>query len=459
MFRANRQIDMCNGPLTGKILLFAIPLILSSLLQLLFNAADMIVVGRFSGSEALAAVGSTGATCNLLVNLFMGLSVGANVVVAQGIGAQDFRLINRTIHTAILASLVGGFLLIFVGFFLSRPLLLLMGTPDDVIDLAVLYMQIYFMGMPVIMVYNFGSAILRAMGDTTRPLYFLAIAGILNIILNLVFVIIFKMSVAGVALATVISQVVSASLVVRSLTLLDGPYQLDIRHMFIDRASLKEMLRIGLPAGVQGTVFSVSNMLIQSSVNSFGSLVMAGNTASSNIEGFIYVAMNGLHQTALSFTGQNTGARNFKRVLRVLWICLGLVSGIGLGLGLLARALGTTLLSFYATDPEVIEYGLIRLGIFGVTYFTCGIMEIFVGCLRGIGAAVVPTIVSLMGACGLRVLWIYTIFQQYRSLEMLYYSYPVSWLITASVHAICFCYLFRKLKKRAEAEKGLETAV
>jgi len=445
-------MDMCSGPLAGKILLFSFPLILSGLLQLAFNAADMIVVGRFSGAQALAAVGATGSTCALLTNLFMGLSVGTNVAVAQGIGAQDYHKIRNTVHTAILSSLICGAALIFVGLFLSRPLLALMGTPEDVIDLAVLYMQIYFAGMPVIMVYNFGSAILRAMGDTTRPLYFLTIAGVLNVILNLVFVIVFHMSVAGVALATVLSQAVSAALVVRSLTLLDGPFNLDLRGMFIDKASLKEMVRIGLPAGIQSSMFSISNMLIQSTINSFGSVAMAGNTAAANIEGFIYVGMNCFHQSALSFSGQNYGARKLDRVLKTLWVCMLLATIAGLTLGILTIVFDKELLALYTTDPAVVEYGMIRMFLFGVTYFTCGIQEVFAGCLRGIGAALMPTFISLVGICGLRVAWIYTVFAAVPTLEMVYWSYPVSWVVTSLIDAVCFFVLFRRMKRRFAAE-------
>ena len=291
--RKSYEMDMCNGPLLGKILIFAVPLMLSGILQLLFNAADIIVVGRFSGSHALAAVGSTSALINLLVNVFIGLSVGTNVLIAQYYGAKDRKNISETVHTSVLISLI----LVFVGVALAKPILKLMGTPDDVLNQAVLYIRIYFLGMPVTMLYNFGAAILRAIGDTKRPLYFLSIAGVVNVVLNLIFVIAFDMGVAGVALATVISQVISAALVVRCLVCMDGICRLNLKKLHIHRDKLMRMVQIGLPAGMQGAIFSLSNVLIQSSVNSFGSVAMAGNTAAANIEGFVYNSMNAVHQT------------------------------------------------------------------------------------------------------------------------------------------------------------------
>lgn len=322
------EIDMCNGPLLGKLLIFALPLMLSGILQLFFNAADIIVVGRFTGSHALAAVGSTSSLINLLVNLFIGFSIGANVLTAQYYGAKDQKNIHQTVHTSILVSILGGFLLVVIGLLLARPLLELMATPDDVLDQATLYMQIYFCGMPATMLYNFGAAILRAIGDTRRPLYFLFTAGVLNIFLNLFFVIVFHMGVAGVALATIISQALSAFLVVRCLTRLDGLCRLHLRQLKIYPEKLVRIIQIGLPAGLQGAVFSISNVLIQSSVNSFGSIAMAGNTAASNLEGFVYTSMNAVYQTALSFTSQNMGAGNYKRIGMILRRCVALVTVI-----------------------------------------------------------------------------------------------------------------------------------
>lgn len=426
------EIDMVNGPILGKILVYSIPLMLSGILQLLFNAADVIVVGRYAGSQSLAAVGSTSALINLLVNVFIGLSVGVNVMVARYYGARRETAVNETIHTAVALSLVSGLFLVVIGLLLARPLLELMGTPDDVLGKAALYMRIYFAGMPVTMLYNFGAAVLRAVGDTRRPLYFLTFAGIVNVVLNLFFVIALNMDVAGVALATVISQCISAGLVVRCLMKSEGCLKLHIKKLRIRRLLLIKIMRIGLPAGLQGAVFSVSNVLIQSSVNSFGSVVMAGNTASSNIEGFIYNAMNAVYQTNLSFTSQNFGAKKYGRINKIMVTCIAVVAAVGISLGMAAFAAGDFLLGIYSSDAEVLKYGMIRLSIIGTTYFLCGIMDTMVGSIRGIGYSVMPMLVSLTGACGLRILWIFTIFQWHRTLMTLYISYPVTWIVTAA---------------------------
>ena len=438
------EIDMCNGALFPKILAFSIPLMLSSILQLLFNAADMVVVGRFAGSTALAAVGANASLINLLTNLFIGFSVGANVMVAQFYGAKKQREMSETVHSAIVLSLVCGFVLLALGLVAAPEILILMGTPEDVLGQAVLYIRIYFVGMPVILLYNFGSSILRAVGDTRRPLYYLLAAGVINIILNLLFVIGFGIGVAGVALATVISQCVSAALIVRCMMHMEGSCRLEFKKLGMKRNQVLQIMRIGLPAGLQGTVFSLSNVLIQSSVNAFGSVAMAGNTAASNIEGFIYMAMNSYHQTALSFCSQNLGAGNYKRIRKVLLECLAMVSFVGLAMGWAAYLLGNQLLGIYSSDPQVIEIGLLRLSVICTTYCLCGIMDVLVGGLRGIGSAVLPMVVSLLGACGFRILWIFTIFQWEHSLWMLYLSYPVSWLLTAVVHAGCFVFLMSR---------------
>ena len=442
------EIDMCNGPLLGKIMIFYVPLMLSGILQLLFNAADIVVVGRFAGNEALAAVGSTGSLTNLIVNLFIGLSVGANVLVARYYGAGQNSELKEMVQTAVATAVAGGVILIFLGFFLSRPALNWMGTPEDVISHSVLYMRIYFAGMPFMMVYNFGSAVLRAVGDTRRPLYYLLIAGVVNVLLNLVFVIVFSMGVAGVAAATVASQAISAALVIRCLILTDSPYRLELKGIRISGNKLVRMIQIGVPAGMQGALFSISNVLIQSSVNSFGSVAMAGNTAGSNIEGFIYTAMNAFHQAAISFSGQNYGARKYRRIKRVLLICELLVMVVGGLMGSLAYLFAGTLLRIYTTDPQVIQYGILRLGIICVPYFLCGMMDTAVGALRGMGYAIMPMLVSLTGACLMRVVWIYTIFQHYRTLKCLYISYPISWGLTFAVHMICFVIVYRQLLKR-----------
>lgn len=443
------EIDMCNGPLAGKILLFYFPLMLSGILQLLFNAADIAVAGRFAGNEALAAVGSTSSLTNLLVNLFIGLSVGANVLVARFYGAGQTEELKSMVQTAVATSVIGGVILIFVGFFLSRPALTLMGTPEDVIGHSVLYMRIYFAGMPFMMAYNFGAAVLRAVGDTRRPLYYLSIAGVVNVILNLIFVILFHMGVAGVATATVISQAISAVLVLRCLIKSDSVYRLELRGLRIAKDKLVKMVQIGIPAGLQGALFSISNVLIQSSVNSFGKIAMAGNTAGSNLEGFVYTAMNAFHQASISFCGQNYGAVKYKRMARALFLCLGFVTVVGLIMGSGAYLCAGTLLKLYSTDSEVIGYGILRMGYICIPYFLCGLMDVMVGGLRGMGYSVMPMIVSLTGACLFRVVWIYTIFRQYRTLECLYLSYPISWGLTFLVHLICFTVVYRRLLKRS----------
>lgn len=441
------EMDMCSGPIFTKLVVFAVPVILSGVLQLLFNAADIVVVGRFAGRESLAAVGSTTSLINLLINVFIGLSIGANVLVARYYGAGKLKDLEDTVHTAMVIAVLGGVFLIAVGVLLCGPILELMGTPDDVIDLAVLYVRIFFVGMPATLVYNFGSAILRAVGDTRRPLYFLFTAGIINVILNLFFVIVCSMGVAGVALATVISQCISAMLIVRCLMKSDAPYRLDLKKLRLVPSTVADIARIGLPAGLQGAIFSISNVLIQSSVNSFGSVAMAGNTASSNIEGFVYTSMNAIYQTALSFTSQNYGARRFDRMTKILLYCLGLVTAVGIGMGGGAVLIGRSLLGIYSSDPEVIAYGMNRLRIISGTYFLCGLMDTMVGGIRGIGYSVLPMFVSLTGACALRVVWIFTVFAMHRTLQVLYLSYPVTWLITFSAHVICYVIIRRKYLK------------
>ena len=446
------EMDMCHGPLFKKLIVFALPLMLSGILQLLFNAADIIVVGRFSGSEALAAVGSTSSLINLLVNLFIGISIGGNVLMARYIGAQDYKNARETLHTAVCISLYGGILMIFVGVLLARPLLEMMGTPAEVIHLSVLYMRIYFIGMPAFILYDFGAAMLRAVGDTKRPLYFRTIAGCVNVIFNLFFVIVLHMGVAGVALATIIAQGISAVLIILCLVRSEGVLQLSRSEIKLHKDKVKQMLRIGLPAGLQGIIFSISNVLIQSSINSFGSLVMAGNTAASNIEGFVYTSMNAIYQTSLSFTSQNMGARQYKRVDRILFECVGLVSVVGLVLGLGAFLLGHPLLSIYTSSEEVISYGIARLGVVSASYFLCGIMDTLVGSLRGIGYSLMPMFVSLTGACLFRIIWIYTVFQVFHTQFSLYISYPISWILTLLAHLICYVIVRKRAFRKREMQ-------
>mgnify|MGYP003239988389 CR=1 FL=1 len=443
------EIDMLNGPLAGKLLLFALPLMASSLLQLLFNAADVVVVGRYAGKEALAAVGSTSSLINLLVNLFVGLSVGANVTAARYLGANDREGVSATVQTSITIALASGLVLTLIGSLLSRQMLVLMSSPADVIDLAALYLKIYFLGMPANMLYNFGAALLRAQGDTRRPLYFLSIAGAVNVALNLVFVICFHLSVAGVALATIISQYISAALVLICLVRDQGALHLELGKLRIDSRVLRRILQVGLPAGFQGTIFSISNVVIQSAVNGFGSTaIVAGSSASSNIEGFVYTSMNAFYQTALTFTSQNYGACQCRRVDRIFALCAAYAAGFGLVLGNLAYYFGHPLASIYAPgDEEVIAQAVVRLGVICTTYFLCGLMDVPVGVLRGIGYSVVPMVVSLVGACGLRLLWVAFVFPNFRTPAVLYLSYPVSWVITAACHLV----FFLRVRKRAYA--------
>lgn len=429
---------MLNGPLAPKILMFALPLMASSILQLMFNAADIIVVGKFAGDASLAAVTSTGSLINLLVNLFVGFSIGTNVTVAQAMGHGDTERTTKAVHTSILLSLVSGLFLAAFGAVMAPRLLRLMSSPQNVIGLSSLYLRIYFLGMPGMLCYNFGSALLRAGGDTRRPLNFLTIAGIVNVCLNLLLVIVFHLDVVGVAIATTISQYISAALILRCLTGETGPLQLDLKKLHFDKEVLLTIVRIGLPAGFQGIVFSLSNVVIQSSINSFGDMVMAGSGAQANIEGFVYVGMNAFYQACLTFVSQNCGAGNTRRCDRVLLWCQGYVIAAGLLLGGLATLFGPRLLNIYTDSPEVIAQGLIRARYVCLPYFLCGIMDVMVGALRGLGWSVAPMIVSMVGACGLRLVWIATVFQVHRSPEILYLSYPVSWTITASVHVICF---------------------
>ena len=441
------RMDMTEGPLTSKIIQFTIPVMLSAILQLLFNTADVIVVGRFSGKTALAAVGSTGALINMLVSLFMGLSIGTNVLVARYQGAKNEKSVSETVHTSIALGVVGGIILLVAGLFAARPLLELMATPEDVIDQSTLYMRIIFLGMPLSLILNFGAAVLRAVGDTKRPLYYLTIAGVVNVILNVFLVTVFHLGVAGVAIATVISQAVSCTLIIICLKHETGSIKLYLNKIKITYDKCIDIMKIGLPAGLQGCIFSISNVLIQSSVNSFGSTVMAGNTAAGNIEGFVYVSMNSLHQTCISFTSQNFGAGKFKRIKAVLINCIIIVTITGLVLGNFAYLFGNTLLSAYNNEPEVIGYGLTRLSIIARFYFLCGLMDVMVGAMRGIGYSILPMIVSLIGACGLRIVWIYTIFVEFRSLHTLFLSYPVTWIITFLTHLICYYIVTRKYKK------------
>lgn len=446
------ELDMCSGPILSKMLKFTLPLMCSSILQILFNAADIVVVGRFAGATALAAVGSNSALINLVTNLFIGLSIGANVVVARYFGAKDDANISQSVHTSLMIGILSGLFLTFAGLIGANVFLRLMMTPDDVLPLATLYLRIYFTGMVPMMVYNFGSAILRAVGDTQRPLWYLLVAGVINVVLNLIFVVVFHLDVAGVALATIISQTISAVLVVRCLCLEKSAIKLNFKKLKVEWHKLRQILKIGLPAGFQGCVFALSNTVIQSSVNTFGSVVMAGNAAASNIEGIVYFAMNAFYQAAISFSSQNAGAGNYRRIKRIVLTAQGCVIAAGavIGLGILAG--GPFFLKLFSADSDVIAAGMVRLSVILSTYYLCGMMDVMVGGLRGIGYSVTPMIVSLIGACGLRLVWISTVFQipKFHSPKTVYMSYPVSWCITFFVHVICFCIFYRRVLKQHE---------
>ena len=447
---------MLQGPLFGNIILYTIPIILTSLLQLLFNAADLVVVGRFCGSVSVAAVGATGSITNLMVNFFIGLSVGAGVTVAHGLGSREDTVVHNTVHTALPTALISGVILTVVGISFSETFLRLMGTPENVLPLSTIYMQIYFAGITFTMVYNFCASILRAAGDTQSPLIFLFIAGVVNVVLNVVFVTEFHMNVAGVALATTISQAISAVLVVIALMRRTDACKLHLNKMRFHKVQLAKILRIGLPAGIQSSLFAISNVIIQSSVNSFGDIFMSGNAAASNLEGFVYVSLNAFHQTAVNFIGQNAGAKQYKRVYRTLWICLGCVAVVGLTLGTLVYSLGPKLLSIYITDSaEAISYGMIRLSFICLPYFLCGLMDVSTGALRGLGASFAPMVISVLGVCGIRIGWIATIFQaaQFHTPQCLYFSYTVSWTVTFLFQMAAFLIVYRK-----HAKSELQTA-
>ena len=443
---------MTAGPLLPNVLAFAVPLILSGMLQLLYNSADIIVVGRFADSVAMASVGATTSLIHLLVSLLMGLSVGASVAVARSAGAGDRDGVHRAVHTSMALAVLSGAALGMLLLVLSRPLLEMMGCPADVVGGAQLYLNIYAVGLPASLVYNYGAAILRAVGDTKRPLYYLTVSGLVNVVLNVALVAGLRLGVAGVAIATVVSETISAALVLASLIASHGDVRFEPKKTRIERRSLSMILRIGIPAGLQSSMFSISNVLIQSAINSFGSTVVAGNSAASNLEGFIYTGMNAFAQAAVTFTSQNMGAKKFDRINKILFQCLLVVTAIGLVMGGGAYLLGEPLLGIYTSNPEVVSYGLIRLKYVCATYFLCGLMDVMVGTIRGMGYSIMPMLVSLTGACAFRVIWIFTIFQMDRTLDCLYISYPISWVLTAGVHLICYFAVRKKAFARAAAQ-------
>lgn len=454
MFRAKRHdLDMTSGPIFSQLIRFSLPLMATSILQLLYNAADMVVIGQFASAQSLAAVSSTGPLINLLTNLFVGFSLGANVVIAHANGAGDHKAVSRNTHTAMTLALISGVFLMIVGFFVSKPLLRLMDSPDNVINLATLYMKIFFLGMPANLIYNFGAGIMRAMGDTKRPFYYLSISGLANVLLNLLLVIVFHMDVAGVAIATVASQVLSAVFVVVHLMHSDKAIRLSLKKLGLNIKCVGQIVRVGLPAGIQGCLFSLSNVIIQSAVNFKGSLWMAANGAAGNIEGFVYVAMNSIAQGTVTMASTNRGAKQFSRVRKTLWVSLLAAGGFGLGVAMIAYLFGEPLLSLYNSSPEVIEKGMVRMGIILPTYFLCGLMDVAASQLRGMGYSVMPMLVSLTGACAFRLFWVYTIFAADPRMEMLYYSYPISWALTLLAHLACYFFIARR--KTLAAERAL----
>ena len=450
------EIDMCNGTIMDKLISFSLPLMLSGILQLMFNAVDIIVVGRFSGSQALAAVGSTSALINVFTNLFIGISLGANVLTARFYAAGREKEVSETVHTAITLALVSGIVMALVGLVFSRGALALMGTPDDVIGLSALYMRIYFLGMPFFMLYNYGAAILRAVGDTKRPLLFLMIAGVINACLNMVLVIVFKLGVAGVAIATVISQMISCVLVLRCLCRSESSYRLRFSELGMKGYYLKQIFSVGVPAGIQSTVINFSNVLLQSSVNSFGSTAMAGYTAANNLLGFLYVSVNSITQACMSFTSQNYGVGKLKRMDRVLADCMILSVVVAVVLGCICYGFGPEILQIYTEDAEVIECGMEILAYTTITYFLCGWMDLFPGALRGMGYSAVPMVLSVIGTVGTRVVWIFGIFPYHRSLAILFISYPASWIITIILQVVCFYFVRRRVHRRSQALAGQE---
>ena len=444
------EIDMCNGSIMDKLISFSLPLMLSSILQLMFNAVDIIVVGRFSSSQALAAVGATTALINIFTNLFIGISLGANVLAARYFAAGRDKEMSESVHTAITLALISGVIMAFVGVAMSRTALELMATPGDVINLSAVYMRIYFMGMPFFMLYNYGAAILRAVGDTKRPLVFLIAAGLTNVVLDLLLVIVIPLGVAGVAIGTVASQMISSILVLRCLYKSEGNYQLRFSKLKIRWVYLKRIFQVGIPAGIQSTVINFSNALLQSSVNSFGSTAMAGYTAANNILGFLYAAVNAVTQACMSFTSQNYSVGKQKRMDRVLLDCMLLSAGVSAVIGVGAYVFGSQILRIYNTEPEVIQCGLEILSITTVPYFLCGIMDLIPGALRGMGHSAVPMVLSVIGTVGTRIVWIYGFFPQHRSLHFLFISYPGSWIITIAMQAVCFWFVRKKCIRQLE---------
>ena len=439
---------MTEGAIFPKLVKFAVPLVLSSILQLLFNAADIVVVGRYAGDNSLAAVGSTSSMVNLMVNFFIGLGVGCNVVAANFLGAGKKEELNKTVHTTMVLSLIGGLLLTLLGITFSRQILILMASPENVLPLSTLYLKVFFGGITATLVYNFGAALLRAKGDTKRPLYILLIAGLINVILNLIFVIPLKMDVAGVAFATVLSQIFAAVCVVWILLHEEEEFRLEFKKLRLDKTILPRIIKIGLPAGFQGMLFSFSNMVIQSAVNSFGAVMVAGNSAAQSIEGFIYISMNSFAQGTLTFASQNMGAHKFDRIKKLVLISESSVTVVGLLLGFFVLAFGRSLLGIYSENEAVIDAGMLRLSVILATYFTCGMMDCMASAIRGVGHSLMPMLVTLVGACGLRMVYLFTFFriERFHTFQSIFYSYPLSWVVTFIFLTISFVWIMRKIE-------------
>ena len=449
---SNRNRDMCSGPMLANIILYTIPVILTSVMQLLFNTADLVIVGRFCGSASVGAVGATSSPTTLIFSLFLGLSVGSGACAARFIGAGDFDKASRTVHTTIPTAILGGIGLAIIGNIVCEPLLRLMGTPESILPLAAVYMRIYFAAMPFNMLYNFGAALLRAAGDTKRPLIYVSIAGVVNVIMNVIFVTVFHMDVAGVALATAISLAVSSILVLRALMRRHDALHFTFKEMCFDKEILRKMLGIGIPSGIQSSLFAISNLLIQSSVNSFGDVFLAGNSAAGDLEGYVYMVMAAFYQAALNFSAQNYGAKKFDRIKKTLVICAACSAVSGFVLGNLAYLFGDSLLSIYITDsPQSIADGITRMSIIMVTYWLCGIMDTATGAIRGMGSSFATMIITVFGTCVFRIMWIYTIFAipTLHTPRCLFLSYPISWTITIIAEFIAFAVVLKKKKKEA----------
>lgn len=454
MVSQNAELDAAYS-LPKQMLIFALPIMAMNILQLLFNAADMVVVGRFAGSEALAAVGATGSLINLIVNLFMGLSVGTTVVLANDYGAGKYEDIRQTVHTSMAVSVISGIIVMFIGLMFCVPLLEMMGTPADIIDSSALYMKIYFLGLPGSMVYNFGAAILRAVGDSRRPMYFLTVAGVVNVILNLFFVIALDMAVAGVAWATVISQYVAMALVLLSLNKSHGPIRYEPRRTTINKQKLMGIVRIGLPAGLQGVLFSISNVMVQSAVNSFGSVVVAASAAAGNVEGFVATTTNAFYNAAITYTGQRMGAKDYDGIDTIAKVCTFYVFAIWILVGGATIYFGPTLLSFYTTNPDVIAVGMERIKILMAIYFTCGMMNVVPGITRAMGYSILPMLCTLIGACLLRIVWLATVFAWRPTVTVLFLCYPVTWTIAGLGQVAIFFYARRQVRLKAAAVDSL----